>query len=974
MTTTIHGFELIREEDIPEIRARARLFRHTRTGAELLSLENDDENKVFGITFRTPVSDSTGVPHIMEHSVLCGSRKYPVKEPFIQLAKGSLKTFLNAFTYPDKTCYPVASQNVQDLYNLMDVYLDAVFHPLIPPQTLDQEGWHYELENVADPLKYKGVVFNEMKGVYSSADGVLYDTIQQSLFPDTTYFFDSGGDPARIPDLTYAQFKGFHETFYHPSNARIFFYGDDHSDERLRRVDEYLRDYERRDVPSEVQLQPRFTAPREVATTYPIGEETDAAKKSIVTINWMLDEIQDTERMLALEILDHALLGSLASPVRKALIDSGLGEEVAGGGLATHLRQATFSAGLKGVAPEAGAAVEAVVLDTLARLAREGIDPAMIEASLNTIEFHLRENNTGQFPRGISLMLTSLSAWLHDGDPLAPLKYEAPLAGVKARLASGERLFEGLIEAYFLNNPHRIKVAVHPDRDLTRRAEEAEAARLAQVRAGLSDADLAGLVAATHELQRLQETPDAPEALATIPSLKLSDLERENKPIPSVVTRCADTEVLYHDLFTNGIVYLDLGMDMHALPQHLLPYAPLFGRALLEMGTQTEDYVRLAQRIGSKTGGIWRQFWTTMPKGGEQGAARLFLRGKATVAQADELLRLLHDILLTANFDNQARFQQMVLESKARQESGIIHSGSGVVMTRLAAHFSEADWLDEQIGGLTHLFFVRDLAKRVESDWPSVLAALEEIRQLLVNRAGMILNVTLDSENWAALQPRLETFLASLPMKGRVTAAWNGQAAPAPEGLVIPGQVNYVGKAANIYAAGYRYHGSIAVINRYLRTMFLWDRVRIQGGAYGASSGFSRRTGVYSFSSYRDPNLVKTLQNYDETAAYLRTLELDEMELEKTIIGAIGDLDAYRLPDAKGWIAMDRHLAGDTDAELQQIREEILATSAHDFRAFADALDSVAANGLVVVLGSQAAIDAANRERDGWLRVTNVGI
>ncbi|MFN8471641.1 MAG: insulinase family protein [Anaerolineae bacterium] len=972
--TTIHGFELIREEDIAELRAKARLFRHIKTGAELLSLENDDENKVFGITFRTPVSDSTGVPHIMEHSVLCGSRKYPVKEPFIQLAKGSLKTFLNAFTYPDKTCYPVASQNVQDLYNLMDVYLDAVFYPLIPPETLQQEGWHYELENVEDPLKYKGVVFNEMKGVYSTAEGALYDTIQQSLFPDNTYAFDSGGDPSRIPDLTYAQFKGFHETFYHPSNSRIFFYGDDHSDERLRRVDEYLRNYERREIDSEVRLQPRFAAPREVTATYPVGEDTDAGKKSIVTVNWMLDEIQDTERMLALEILDHVLLGSLASPLRKALIDSGLGEEVAGGGLGTHLRQAVFSAGLKGVAPDAGDQVEAVVLDTLAWLERDGIDPAMIEASLNTIEFHLRENNTGHFPRGISLMLTSLSTWLHDGDPLASLKYEAPLVAVKARLASGERLFESLIATYFLNNPHRVTVSVHPDRDMTRRAEEVEAARLSQVRAGLSETELASLVEETHELQRLQETPDSPEALATIPSLKLSDLERENKRIPTEVLRCADTDVLYHDLFTNGIVYLDLGMDLHVLPQRLLPYVPLFGRALLEMGTQTEDYVKLAQRIGSKTGGIWRQLWSTMPKQGEQGAARLFLRGKSTVPQAGDLLRLFHDILLTANFDNQARFQQMVLESKARQESGIIHNGSGVVMTRLAAHFNESDWLDEQLGGLTNLFFVRQLARTVESDWPSVLAALEEIRNILVNRYGSIVNVTLDAENWTAVQPQLEAFLASLPMKPGQTSAWTAQAAPAPEGLVIPGQVNYVGKAANIYSAGYRYHGSIAVINRYLRTMFLWERVRIQGGAYGANSSFSRRTGVYSFSSYRDPNLLKTLQNYDDTAAYLRGLALDQSELEKTIIGAIGDVDTYRLPDAKGWVALDRYLAGDSEEELQQIREEILATTARDFHNFADALDNVAANGLVIVLGPQGAIDAANRERPGWLRVTNVGI
>ncbi len=972
--TIIHGFELMREEDIRELRAKARLFRHVKTGAELLSLENDDENKVFAITFRTPVSDSTGVPHIMEHSVLCGSRKYPLKEPFIQLSKGSLKTFLNAFTYADKTCYPVASQNVQDLYNLMDVYLDAVFHPLIPPETLQQEGWHYELEKVEDPLRYKGVVFNEMKGVYSTPEATLYDTIRQSLFPDNTYAFDSGGDPAHIPDLTYAQFKGFHETFYHPANARIFFYGDDHSDERLRRVDEYLREYDRRAVDSEVKLQPRFDTPREVMRPYPVGEDTDTAKKSIATICWMLDAITDTEEMLALEILDHTLLGSLASPLRKALIDSGLGEEVAGGGLGTSLRQAVFAAGLKGIAPDAADKVEAVVLDTLAQLAKDGIDPAMVEASLNTIEFNLRENNTGQFPRGISLMLAALSTWLHDGDPLAPLKYEAPLAAVKARYAAGERLFEGLIEKYFLNNPHRVKVVVHPDREMTKRAEEVEAARLAQVRAGLSEADLTTLVEATHELQRLQETPDSPEALATIPSLTLSDLDRTNKTIPIETLRCADTDVLYHDLFTNGIVYLDLGMDMHALPQRLLPYVPLFGRALLEMGTQTEDYVRLAQRIGSKTGGIWRQLWSTMPRQSDQGAARMFLRGKATVAQADELFRLLHDILLTANFDNRERFRQMVLESKARQESGIIYNGSGVVMTRLAAHFNEADWLDEQLGGLTNLFFVRELIGQVESDWSSVLAALEEIRQVLVNRRGMVVNVTLDAGNWVTVGPQLEAFLGSLPMKPMTKAHWQPETAPAPEGLVIPGQVNYVGKAANIYQAGYRYHGSVAVINRYLRTMYLWDRVRVQGGAYGAHNSFSRRTGVYTYASYRDPNLLKTLQNYDDAGAYLRSLDLDQNELEKTIIGAIGDMDTYRLPDAKGWVSMDRYLAGDTEAELQQIREEILGTTARDFHAFADALDSVAASDVVIVLGAQGAIDSVSRERPGWLRVTNLGI
>jgi Zn-dependent M16 (insulinase) family peptidase len=422
-----HGFELIREQDIPELNTRARLFRHAKTGAELLSLENDDENKVFGITFRTPPSDSTGVAHILEHAVLGGSRKYPVKEPFVELIKGSLQTFVNAFTYPDKTCYPVASTNLQDFYNLIDVYLDAVLYPRISPETLQQEGWHYELSPEDRQLTYKGVVFNEMKGVYSSPDSVLHEQSMQSLFPDNTYGVDSGGNPRHIPDLTYEQFKGFHTTLYHPSNSRTFFYGDDPPEERLRILNEYLADFEPIEVDSAVALQSRFAGPKRVVHGFVATQDDDAPNKGMVTINWMLDEIVDIETDLGLGILSYILLGTSASPLRKALIDSGLGEDTVGGGVNDQLRQQTFSTGLKGIDPETADDVEALVLNTLGALAKDGIDPQTVEAALNTVEFNLRENNTGSFPRGIALMVRSLGAWLYERDPLAPLAFDAPL-------------------------------------------------------------------------------------------------------------------------------------------------------------------------------------------------------------------------------------------------------------------------------------------------------------------------------------------------------------------------------------------------------------------------------------------------------------------------------------------------------------------------------------------------------------------
>jgi Zn-dependent M16 (insulinase) family peptidase len=953
-----YGFELLRDEHIAEINTRARIYRHIATGAELLSLENDDENKVFGITFRTPPNDSTGVPHIMEHSVLCGSRKYPVKEPFVELMKGSLNTFLNAMTYPDKTVYPVASQNLQDFYNLVDVYLDAVFFPRLSPWSLMQEGWHYEMEDPGAPLTYKGIVFNEMKGAYSQPEDLLGDEVQHSLFPNNVYRHHSGGNPANIPDLTFEQFKNFHDTYYHPSNARIFFYGDDNPEQRLVILQEYLNLFEQIPVQSQIDLQPRLSEPRQVNIPYEIAEEQDDAK-TFVTVNWLLPETGDPELLFSLSILEQVLTGTPASQLRKALIDSGLGEDLVGVGLEGSSRQLFYSVGMKGVASENVAKVEKLILDTVRDLALNGVDPNNVAAAVNTLEFRLRENNTGPYPRGLVIMLRALDFWLYGKDPLAPLAFEAPLNAIKARLATGEPLLEHLIEEYLVSNPHRTTVTLSPDADLAEKRAAAERERLDQARAGMSDEQINEVIEISQELKKRQETPDTPEALMTIPMLNRDDLDREIKRIPITVQQDGQSQVLFHDLFTNGILYLDLGFNLKTLPAEWIPYIPLFGRALLETGTQKESFVQLLQRIGTNTGGIRPSTLTSARRNSDNGIAWLFLRGKAMLAQADELLAILKDVLCGANLHDRDRFRQMALEEKARLESRLVAAGHAIVNGRLRARFNEADWAAEQMGGVSYLFFLRQLAQQIDSDWPSVLKILEAIRTTLLTGPNALANVTVDAASWQALQPQISDFLASLPSNKSAEQTWKISPFAGVEGLTIPSQVNFVGKGTDLYKLGYELNGSTFVVNQHLNGTWLWEKIRVLGGAYGGFSTFDSQSGVFNFLSYRDPNLAQTLQNYDLTAQFLLSLELDDAEITKAIIGTIGDMDAYLLPDAKGFTSMRWHLLGTTDQERQKLRDEVLNTSIEDFHAFGRVLDKVKERGEVVALGSDEAIQSA---------------
>jgi Zn-dependent M16 (insulinase) family peptidase len=970
-----HGFELLREQKLPEINSTARYYRHRKTGAELLSLINSDENKVFGINFATPPADSTGVAHILEHSVLCGSRKYPIKEPFVELLKSSLNTFLNAMTFPDKTAYPVASQNVRDFYNLVDVYLDAVFFPRLTPQIFQQEGWHYEVETAEAPLIYKGVVFNEMKGNYSSPDSLLAEFSQRSLYPDITYGVDSGGDPKHIPELSFEQLKAFHARHYHPSNAKVFFYGDDDPDERLRLLDERLSEFNRIAVDGRVPLQSRFAAPIRLTRTYPAGapeeQKGERARETMLTVNWMLDEPEDVERRLALNILEEILIGTPAAPLYKALIDSGLGEGIAGGGLDDGLRQPMFSIGLKGIDAADADKVERLIADTIGTLAKKGIDPLTVAAALNTVEFRLRENNTGAFPRGIAFMLRSLQSWLHGRDPLAPLAFDAPLAAIKAKSAAGG-FFEKLLERHLVENRHRSVLILKPDPEQAERDAAEERSRLDAVRSRMTKLDVQAAIEATKSLKRLQEQPDPPEALATIPTLSLSDLPRQNKPIPCTQINLSQTRALYHELATNGVIYLDLCFDLRSLPADLLSYVPLFGRALFETGAGDDDFVRLSQRIGRSTGGIRPQRWTSTVVGGEGTTAWLALRAKALPHQTTELLAILDDVLRRARLDNRARFQQLVLEEKASLESRLVPGGSSYVDRRLRANLFESDFADEQMGGVSYLFFLRRLAADVEKNWASVHAALERIRTILLNRTTMLCNVTAEGSDLAKFEPQLASFLAGLPNAPVTPQPWGLGNGPNSEGLIMPTKVNYVGKGADLYREGVKPSGAHLVARRYLRTTWLWEKIRVQGGAYGGQCMFDRYSGGFTFVSYRDPNLLATLDIYDRTGDFLKEADLNPTELTRNIIGTIGEVDFYRLPDAKGFASMQYHLVGDTEERRQRMREEILSTTAADIRKFAEAMAAVAAHGRIVVLGSEQAIEAANGERAGLLIVSRV--
>lgn len=945
-------YELVQRHEIEELNSTASLYRHIKTGAELLSLENDDSNKVFGVAFRTPPSDSTGIAHILEHSVLCGSRKYRAKDPFVQLLKGSLQTFLNAITYPDKTVYPVASQNTGDFYNLVDVYLDAVFHPLLTPDVLAQEGWRYDYDLESDSLHYQGVVYNEMKGNYSTADYHVHEAAQNSIFPDITYGHDSGGNPEFISDLDYPSLKCFHENFYHPSNARLFFWGDDDPEERLRIAAEYLDEFEYRAVESDVPLQACVQGPLRIERSYAASQEELDDSRAVVTC--LLPDVSDPYAIMEFALLQHLLIGISASPLRRALIDSGLGDDLTGSGLETSTRQMFFSTGLKGVKEEDLEKVEPLIFATLRDIAAQGFDDDLVASAINSLEFGLRENNTGRTPRGLAVFLRTLKTWLHGHDPFEILHYRERLEHMKRICDANPRHFAEMVQRYLLDNGHYSVLTLRPDPDQARREAEREERLLRKIRAEMSADELDEIVAANQRLQSMQETPDSPETLAAIPKLALKDMPRRNQPIPTLVEDCgAGADILHHDIFTNGILYLEVGFDASSLTEDELPYLGLLCDALIDMGTVDDDYATLAKRIGMQTGGIDAGVLIGATRDDASPVRCLQIRGKSVIERARDMMALFRDILLNVDLDKRERMLQIALEAKSDAEDSLLPQGHLIADARLKSKISRTGRCNDLAGGVDMLIALRRIIAMIEDDWPCVRRRLGEVHAKLMRRNGMHCNATVSASEWGGLRGPLEDFCGLFSAERGSSPCVPPEAAPQDELLCAQSQVQYVGKALRVREHGESLHGSELVVVRYLRTAWLWDQIRLRGGAYGAIASLSHFSGVFSMVSYRDPQLDRTLDVYDQTSDYLLNLDIGSDDLERAIIGAIGEIDTYRLPDAKGHVALMRHLAGKSEGYLQRLRDEVLATTTDDFRRFGERISAFGADGTVVILGSE---------------------
>lgn len=964
-----NGFILLEEKEMREVGGSARLWKHEKCGAEVLSISNKDENKCFGANFFTPPANSTGVAHILEHSVLCGSERFPVKEPFVELLKGSLQTFLNAFTFPDKTCYPVASANLKDFYNLIDVYLDAVFHPLLSKDTFKQEGWHIEAADMDGPWTFKGVVYNEMKGVYSSPESILAEQSQQAVFPDNLYSLDSGGKPEMIPSLTWLAFKDFHQRYYQPGNTRFFFWGDDPEDKRLELLLPYLEGAGPVGPLPQVNLQAPYSEPRYVDVLYAASKDDSRA---FFTVNWLLGERGDVALALKMEMLEHILEGLPGSPLRRALIESGLGEDTVGGGLETDLRQMYYSTGLKGIAPGQVPQGEELIFNTLKKMVKDGISKQAIDAAVNSVEFAYRENNSGRFPRGLSAMIQALSTWLYGGDPLAPLAWEQPLQELRKAIDAGEKIFEEAIQSNFLDNKSRVRVTLLADPKLAELRQKRETVTLEEIQGSASPATREQIAVETENLLKAQLSPDKAEDLAKIPALGLEDLPRKSTTIPFDLKKIPETFIT-HDLPTNGILYASLLLPIKRVPARLVPLMSLFCRSFMDWGTAKEDYSQLGMKVASRLGSL--SVNTILGNRCDNGEAFCYLSvsGKVVRNNMEDLFQLMGEILLEPQNNHDVileRLGQMIPEDRARLEASLQMGGHAAAALRVGAHFTGTEAWGEKAGGISQLRFLRELEKKLKNDPDTVISAFTELRDLTLSNSGAIFDCAGDADILAKAQNLAVPLLKSLPFTpkldlGEPVSTWPPMTDLAREEVFLTqGQVNYVAKGANLYKLGYKYSGTVNVIMRWLRMGRLWEEVRVAGGAYGAFCSFSRFNGNYVCASYRDPNVDRTLSVYDGLAPYLRNFNPDKAQLVQAIVGAIGEVDSYLLPDAKAAKALMQWLCGLTEDMRQKSREEIFATSAADFHTFAEVLAAANEQSAICVIGGAKARQAA--QEHGW--------
>ena len=948
----LHGFKLNKISDVTEISAKTYEFEHVKTGAKLLYIDAKDDNKVFYIAFRTPPKDDTGVAHIVEHSVLCGSKKYPLKEPFVELVKGSLNTFLNAMTYPDKTVYPVASRNAKDFRNLQDVYLDAVFYPamLTAPEVLMQEGWHYEMENADAPLTLSGVVFNEMKGALSSPDDILARKSKCELFPHNCYAFESGGDPEAIPNLTQEDFVAFHQKYYHPSNSYIYLYGDVDIDDQLAYLDgEYLSKFDKITVDSVIERHPQITEMQVVNDVYPIGEEESPDAKTFISLDCVTGEINDATTILGLEILNHALFTTPAAPLKKAIIDSKLGKDV-DSGIEEELLQPSFSITLNGSEKDNTQKFYDLVTAEMKKLIENGIDKTLLEASISLMEFRLREADFGLAPKGLIYGLRCMRTWLYDGDPNTYLRYEDSLKTIKDGL--NNRYFENLLQKYFIDNPHKLLITLAPSKTVAKERDAQIKSKLADVKAKLSPAEIENVIETARKLKERQEAPESPEALETIPLLKLSDIRKEAENFPLKFRDIDGTRILDSCIDTHGIVYLTFFFDALKVPQKKLFHAYLLTELIGKVDTKKHSYSDLANLINLNIGGFGSVLHADSRKNEPDSfMPRLKVYAKGLESKMDAMAEILTEIFTESVFTDKKRIRELIEEEQIGIELNLQASATSIIAGKVASYISKTGAYNND-SLLPFNKFLKDLLNDFDAKFDKLVEDLNDVKTRLLNRNGLIISVTALDELYSKFLPSLTNLLKALPVEEFPNAEYDYPLKAENEGLYSQSRVQYVGKGANFIKLGYEYLGSLNVLETILRYTYFWTAIRVQGGAYGAMLAFTRQGGVF-FGSYRDPNLKRTIDVFDATSEFIKAFDVSEREMDKYIIGTMSKIDKPLTPSLKGQVAADLCLKNITYADRQKSRDEILSTRQADIRALAKLVEDSMKENKLCVFGNE---------------------
>ena len=954
---TIHDlaeYEILDEHRVEDVQSDGFILRHKKSGARIAILSNNDDNKVFYIGFKTPPEDETGVPHIIEHTTLCGSKKFPVKDPFIELAKGSLNTFLNAMTYPDKTVYPVASCNDQDFKNLMDVYLDAVFNPNITKyeEIFKQEGWHYELTGKDDELKINGVVYNEMKGAYSSPDEVLSSQIYRSLFPDNTYSKDSGGNPEYIPKLTYEAYLDFYHKYYHPSNSYIYLYGDMDVVERLEWLDkEYLSLYDYKKVNSEINKQPAFDEIKNVETQYSITMDDSQENKTYLSYNRVVGDSLDEMLYQAFDVLDYALVSSPGAPVKQALIDAGIGDDVYGSYDAGIL-QPVFSFVAKNANASQADEFESIIENTLKEVVKTGINKEALLAGINSSEFKFREADFGQFPKGLLFGLNCLDSWLFDDmKPFIHLECLGTFA--KLRKSVDTDYFEKLIQEYLLDNTHGSSVTVKPKRGLGNEREEALAKELSDYKASLSDEEIKKLIEDTEHLKKYQEEPSSDEDLRKLPMLTRADMKKNAMPFSNIEDELLDVKVVRHDIESNGIDYISFLFDAGDFAQSELGYLGFFTNALGLVSTERYSYTDLANATNIYTGGI-STGTASHPdiKDRNNFVFKFEVKLKVLEKNLDKALELMEQMLLSSDFTDTKRLGELVAQIKARLQANLSSSGHLVAAMRSMSSFSRYALYQDELKGIAFYRSICRIEKELSESPKSVSDKLAAIAKKLFARNRMLISFTGNNEAYCNAKPSLEKVIAGFDKMSAVGNQAEVHFNTAKEAFIDASQIQYVAKTGDFICEGYEYTGALRLLRIILSYDYLWINVRVKGGAYGCMNTFLR-SGESYFVSYRDPNLSDTLDVYDRIPEYIKSFSPDERDMTKYIIGTFSALDTPMNPEAKGSRSLSAYLEGITYEQIQKERNEILNAQPEDIRRLADLVEAVLKKDSICVIGNE---------------------